>query len=327
MKEKIKTFFCVLFLACSLPYIITLCLQGKEGQSGVFQNVTSQKTDGKQEGEEEKENSKEKSSEEEAGSEVKSQEDLDIEAFLVGVVAAEIPLDYELEALKAQAVIARTNLKSAIEQGEELPESLSQEELLDMWGEEGYLDHYQRLSKAVESTRGVVMQYQGNYPYAAFHAVSAGRTRNAKEALESDAMPWLEGTDSTKDIPSEEFLKVTFFEKKEFAESLKTSFSELEMNEEAPLEGIEITTRDSGDYVITIVCNGKELKGEEFRNALGLPSACFYIKEVEGKIRIVTKGLGHGLGMSQYGANVMAQEGSSYKDILNYYFKNIEISD
>ncbi|MCI8281485.1 MAG: SpoIID/LytB domain-containing protein [Lachnospiraceae bacterium] len=317
MKEKIKTFFCVLFLACSLPYIITLCLQGKEGQPNIVQNNASEKTDTKQDGKEEKE----------SDVEAMGREDLDIEEFLVGVVAAQIPMNYASEALKAQAVIARTNVKAALEQDEELPESLSQEKLLDMWGEEGYLDNYQRLSKAVESTRGVVMRYQGNYVYAAFHAVSAGRTRNAKEALESDHMPWLEGTDSTSDIPSEEFLKVTFFEKKEFAERLKTSFPELEINEEAPLEGMEITARDSGDYVLKMTYNGMELEGEEFRNALRLPSACLYIKEVEGKIRIVTKGLGHGLGMSQYGANVMAGEGSSYEDILNYYFKNIEISD
>lgn len=317
MKEKIKTFFCVLFLACSLPYIITLCLQGKEGQSGIFQNIASEKTDAKQDEQEEKK----------ADAEAMNQNELDIEKFLVGVVAAEMPLNYESEALKAQAVIARTNLKAAIEQEEELPESLSQEKLLDMWGEEGYLDNYQRLSKAVESTRGVVLKYEGNYIYAAFHAVSAGHTRDAREALDNDSMPWLAGTDSTRDIPSEEFLKVTFFEKNEFAEKLKKSFPELEINEENPLEGMEITARDSGEYVTKITCNGMEWEGEEFRNALGLPSACLYMKEVEGKIRIVTKGLGHGLGMSQYGANVMAREGSSYEDILNYYFKNIEISD
>lgn len=94
-----------------------------------------------------------------------------------------------------------------------------------------------------------------------------------------------------------------------------------------PLENISIGSRDEAGYVTEMKVGEKVISGEEFRNVMELNSSCFYMKEVEGKIRIVTKGLGHGLGMSQYGANEMALEGADYTEILSYYFKNIEISD
>lgn len=299
LKEKIKTFFCILFLICVLPYLITICLKEKNQEPKVEETIADLPGEG----------------------------DMDVENYLLGVLAAEISVNYEPETIKAQAVIARTNLMAAIEAGTDLPESLSREELQKLWGEEGFTDGYQKLAKAVEGTRGVVMTYQGSYPYAAYHAVSAGYTRSAKEALGNENMPWLEGTDSRTDIPSEDFLKVVFFEKKEFVQRLRSAFGEIALSEENPLENIAVAARDGGEYVLQIDVGGKTVSGEEFRNALELPSACLYYKEVEGKIRIVTKGLGHGLGMSQYGANVLAKGGSSYRDILNYYFKNIEISD
>lgn len=299
MKEKIKRFFCILFLVCVLPYIITICLEKKtEGPKA-----------------------------EETIARLPGEGEIDVENYLLGVLAAEIPVNYELEAIKAQAVIARTNLMAAIEAGTALPESLSREALQKLWGEEGFTEGYQKLLKAVESTRGVVMTYQGGYPYAAYHAVSAGHTRSAKEALGNDTMPWLEGTDSRMDIPSQDFLTVVFLEKKEFLDRLKAAFGDVPVSEEHPLEAVAISARDGGEYALEVAIGEKTVSGEEFRNGLELPSACLYLKEVEGKIRIVTKGLGHGLGMSQYGANVLAKEGSGYRDILNYYFKNIEISD
>ena len=309
MKEKIKTLFCVVFLMCALPYIITTYLQGKEAED-LSKDTGSEAV----------------LSANIAG-DLEIPENLDVEEYLIGIVAQEIPISYETETLKAQAVIARTNLMAALEQGTELPESMSRERLMELWGEEGFSDNYSRLSEAVAATAGVVMTYQNSYLYAAFHAVSAGSTRNAEEALGNTKMPWLAGVDSSMDIPSEDYLTVIFLEKQEFLQRLKTVFGELPLTEDAPLEGFVIAVRDSADYVVQVTMGEVTVTGEEVRKALSLSSACFYIKEVEGQIRIVTKGLGHGLGMSQYGANVLAKDGSDYRAILNYYFKNIEISD
>lgn len=310
MKEKIKTFFCVFFLLCALPYIITMCFRQSASSEGTPKG-DQRDTDnvplptGAEEGE----------------------EPLDVEKYLVGVVAKEIPITFETEALKAQVVIARTNLMSAMEKGEELPEGLSQEELMELWGDEGFGANYQRLTDAVEATRGVTIKYQGAYIYAAFHAVSAGKTRAAGEALGKEDMAYLTAVDSPSDISSTDFLKVIYLEKEELVQRLTAAFSDWTLDASDPLSGISITLRDSSDYVVEVKNGEKAVSGENFRNALDLSSACFYLKEVEGKIRIVTKGLGHGLGMSQYGANGKAREGADYPEILSYYFKNVEISD
>ena len=114
-------------------------------------------------------------------------------------------------------------------------------------------------------------------------------------------------------------------EKEEFLEKLREICPELKAGKENILESVEIQSRDSADYAVKVKVGEKEITGEEFRNSLGLNSACFYIKEVENKVRIVTKGLGHGLGLSQYGANELAKEGKNYKEILQYYYKEIQI--
>ena len=91
------------------------------------------------------------------------------------------------------------------------------------------------------------------------------------------------------------------------------------------LESVVVETRDSSGYATQVKIGEKTVAGEEFRGYLGLNSACFSLKEVENKVRIVTKGLGHGLGLSQYGANELAKEGKNYKEILKHYYKDISI--
>lgn len=306
MKEKIKTFFCVLVLVCALPYIITKCFDRGGGETGMENRVIGLPGT-------------------KAAGETK--EDEDTEEYLIGVVAGQMPMNYEPEALKAQAVIARTNLLAAKEKGGELPAGSSRDELLKLWGKEEFAGNYQKLVNAVKETQGVVLTCQGSYIYAAFHAVSAGRTRSAAEALLNDKLPWLESVDSDSDIAARDYLKVIFLEKADFAERLSAEFSGLVLDAESPLNSIAVSVRDSAGYVTELKNGEKTVNGEDFRNALGLSSACFYLKEVEGRIRIVTKGLGHGLGLSQYGANELAKKGMDYAEILSYYFKNIEISD
>ena len=91
------------------------------------------------------------------------------------------------------------------------------------------------------------------------------------------------------------------------------------------MEQISVGKRDSSEYALEVQIGETSISGEDFRNCLGLNSACFFLKEVEGEVRIVTKGLGHGLGLSQYGASEMAKEGAGYREILQYYYQNAEI--
>lgn len=305
MKEKIKTFFSLCVLVLTVPYIVTLLFQGNEA------DTESKKT------------------------ELLTQEDLpitvdmngqelEIEEYLAGIVAQQVPLDNQPEAVKAQAVIARTALLHAVEQKEELPESMSREEMLTLWGQDGFEKNYEVLENALEATEGEVLTYEEKLIQAAYHAVSAGKTRKAQEALGSE-LPYLDSVDSDVDIPSHDYLKVIFLEKSAFAEKLNQAVG-AGLTAETLMDQISVASRDTGDYVLQIQVGEKIMSGEEFRNCFELNSACFYIKEVEGKVRIVTKGLGHGLGLSQYGANVMAEEGSTYKEILQYYYKDVEIT-
>lgn len=313
MKEKIKTFFCILFLAIALPYIITMCFTRGAG-TGISSDTSGSVY-----------KSREKAGTDDTADSVSGWSSQEIEEYVIGMTAQEMPLHYETEALKAQAVIARTNLLDTLERGEEPPERMGKEELQRLLREENFSVGYERLTEAVEATRGVVMTFQGQYIYAAFHAVSAGRTRSAAEALDSEHMPWLSGKDSFWDIPAEQYLKVVFLKKEEVDVKLRAAFPGA--GAESLWDTLETSGRDEAGYVIQMKVGAETVTGEAFRQALSLNSSCFYIKEVEGRIRIMTKGLGHGLGMSQYGANEMAREGTDWQEILGYYFENIEISD
>lgn len=307
MKEKIKTFFAICVLVLTVPYIVTLLFQGDKTslESGKVQEILGE------------------DSFEDLQAEGK---DMNVEEYLAGVLAKEIPLDYHIETIKAQAVIARTALTVALESEDvNLPESMSREEMLELWGREGFEENYRVIEEAVTATKGEILIYKEEPIQAAFHAVSAGKTRNAKEALQKEEEPYLDSVESELDIPCSDYLKVVFLEKNEYIEKIKKACPELETAEDNIMELVTVLKRDSSDYVTEIKIGEKVVTGEEFRGYLNLNSACFYLKEVEGKVRIVTKGLGHGLGLSQYGANELAKEGKDYKEILQYYYKDIEI--
>lgn len=288
------------------PYIITLLFQGNETSTGVEEagGIVEQKL---------------------LPQEKTNGQEMDEEEYLAGIVAEEISLDCEPEAIKAQTVIARTALKRALDYGEEMPESMSREEMLSLWGQNGFEQNYQTLENALTATEGEILVWEEEPIQAAFHAVSAGKTRDAGEALGA-SLPYLSSVDSSVDIPSHDYLKVIFIEKRSLADKLNRSCTNANLTEENVVEKIGVPKRDSSEYALEVSVGDQLMTGEEFRDCLGLNSACFSIKEVEGKVRIVTKGMGHGLGLSQYGANEMAKTGSSYKEILQYYYKDVEIT-
>lgn len=287
------------------PYIVTLLFQGSETSTGV--EGTGQVLEKRL-----------------LPQEKKNGQEIDEEEYLAGIVAEQIALDSEPEAIKAQAVVARTLLVCALETDEELPASMSREEMLSLWGQDGFEQNYRVLDEALAATQGEVLVWEDKPIQAAFHAVSAGKTRNAREALGAE-LPYLSSVDSSADILSHDFLKVIFIEKKELADKLNQLCKDAGLTEESVAEGISVTKRDAGDYALEVTVGVQTLTGEEFRECLNLNSSCFSIKEVEGKMRIVTKGMGHGIGLSQYGANEMAKAGSSYQEILNYYYQDVTI--
>ncbi len=252
------------------------------------------------------------------------------EDILPGIIANEISMETESEAIKAQAVIARTNCLRAMERGEVLPEGLTKGEMIRMWGQESFSEYYSRLESSVEATKGVAMVYDAEYIRADFYRSSAGYTRNAADFYGNEEYPYLKSTDCRMDLPSEDFLKVVFYTPEKFIEQGGDLFSEetrqaaAEKTAAELLSIIEITKREDAGYVTELSVEGNLHSGEEVRLAYDWNSSAFSFQEVDGEIRVMTKGLGHGLGLSLYGANELAKEGFSYKDILKYFYSEIE---
>lgn len=243
------------------------------------------------------------------------------EQQLVGIVAKEIGADAHEEALLAQCVIARTNLYDAKARNTAEPEALDAEEMRALWGEQ-FEECYQRIERCIERTKGEVLMWDENYAYAAYHAISAGSTRDMTELYSEAKMPYLKAQACEADVVAEGYLAVSYMEKEEFVEECNRLFSDCGVRN---IEDVVIETRDTAGYVTAMKVGTVACDGETFREELGLKSACFSIVEVDGRVRIVTKGLGHGFGLSQNMANKMAEEGSSYTEILTYFFPGTKL--
>lgn len=278
MREKLKFYGAILILIVLVPYLMTIYFHGMPGKfSG-------------------------------------GREDAGIEQKVIQMVAAEMSGHYETEALKAQAVIARTNLSRdpdlVIEQNQE-----NQEENLET------------ITFCVEETAGEILTWKGEAIDAAYHAVSSGNTRNAAEVSGQEGKDYLQSVESRQDISSMEYLNIIYMEKQEMAQKLQGLLGDAAtVDAEGLPDSLTIEARDSAGYVTRVRCGSVVLNGEAVRDALGLSSSCFYFSRSDGKIRITCKGEGHGLGLSQYGANELAKEGKNYREILKYYYQDVKIS-
>ena len=249
-------------------------------------------------------------------------EQIELEEYLVGVVAAEMPASFNSEALKAQAVLARTYALKKISKGEKLTDTVSTQAYIDKnemqnkWGNE-YSKYYNKIVSAVNSTKGQVVKYNGNYIEALYHSTSNGKTENAKEVWGQD-IPYLKSVDSSWDKKTTSYLKI---ENKEFNTLMKVLGINFDKN-----TNIEILSRDESGRVSEVKVADKTYTGVEFRTLLNLRSADFDISVTDNGLEIITRGYGHGVGMSQYGANEMAKLGYNYKDIINHYYTNVKIT-
>ena len=249
-------------------------------------------------------------------------EQIELEEYLVGVVAAEMPASFNSEALKAQAVLARTYALKKISKGEKLTDTVSTQAYIDKnemqnkWGNE-YSKYYNKIVSAVNSTKGQVVKYNGNYIEALYHSTSNGKTENAKEVWGQD-IPYLKSVDSSWDKKTSSYLKI---DNKEFNTLMKVLGINFDKN-----TNIEILSRDESGRVSEVKVADKTYTGVEFRTLLNLRSADFDISVTDNGLEIITRGYGHGVGMSQYGANEMAKLGYNYKDIINHYYANVKIT-
>lgn len=247
----------------------------------------------------------------------------DAETALIGIVAREIGVSAEEQAILAQCVIARTNLYDARAHGTAEPEALSIDEMRALWGAD-FEKMYRRMEDYVSRTKNQVLLWNGSCIYAAYHAISAGQTRDMKEIYDKADLPYLTEQPCQPDVTALGYLSVFYLDKETFLAECHRLFPECALEE---ITGIEIHSRDAAGYVKELTVGTETISGEEFRKRFGWNSACFSISEVDGRIRVVTKGLGHGFGLSQNTAENMASEGADYKEILSYFYPGTELRE
>lgn len=249
--------------------------------------------------------------------------ELELNQYIVGLAAGQMPITYEDEAIKAQIVIARTNLfnrigsKTQIETSELGMNYVNLTQMEKYWGTEGFYENYAKLERLVEETGNEVIKYENKLIDAPYHAISAGATRNAEEALKSNIYPYLVSVDAKADIEAENFITIYTMSLEEMSGKLSRVLKLVP----------QVADRDSSGYIETIKLDDEIVSGEQFCKELGIASSNFSIDGDSKKIKITCKGRGHGLGMSQYTANKMAKEGKNYKEIISYFYKNINIAN
>ena len=250
---------------------------------------------------------------------------LPFEEYIKGVVAGEMPATFELEALKAQAVASRSYAmyqKTATKDKDydvtnttQNQVYLTDEELKTNWKDE-YNQKMNKIKTAIQETTGEYLTYNGQIVNAMFFSTSTGKTENSEEVFVS-ALPYLRSVDSKWDEESPAFTDTYTFDLKDFYTKLNLPYNE-KLN-------IEITEKTSTGRIKKLKINNQELNGRDIATKLSLRSNYFEIIQNENKVTINTKGFGHGVGMSQYGANGMAKEGYKYDQILKHYYQNTEI--
>jgi len=244
---------------------------------------------------------------------------LDLEEYVIGVVGAEMPASFSIEALKAQAIISRTYALKRIESGLTLTDTVSTQRYKDInelkkdWGS-SFDKYYNKVKEAVLSTKDLKLYYQDKLIDAVYHSTSNGKTEDSINVWGND-IPYLKSVVSKWDIDASSYLRTT-------EKNLKNVLNLLGINS---VDEFTILSRNESGRVNEIKINDNIYSGIEFRTLLGLRSTDFDIEVNENNISITTRGYGHGVGLSQYGANGMAKEGYKYKDILKHYYTGIDI--
>lgn len=255
---------------------------------------------------------------------------LDEEVMVPLLLMVQLKGDYEEEAVKAQAVIARSNLYRRLAAGEQagkimeevsgevtgkntdrnsggeysfiLDGTLSPGHLSQIWEMMKKADTLQENKNAAEATAGQVLTYQGELKLVPYHQISSGMTRDGAEVFHNEEYSYLKSVDSSQDKDAPDYVNSTY-----------VSASQLPAR-------LVIKKRDSAGYVTALTVDESWLEGESFRQGMHLASADFSMQKVGNAVRFLCKGKGHGLGFSQYGGNEMAKEGSSWEEILGGLF-------
>lgn len=265
--------------------------------------------------------------------------DVPIEEYVKGVVSGEMPAGFEVEALKAQSVATRTYVAAKrgrpcdIAKGGDVCDTthcqvyIGKEERITKWEDKGQ-EYWDKISKAVDETKGKVLAYNKELvQYPQFFSTSSGMTENAKDVFSSD-LPYLVSTESTgEEEVAPRFNGEVKLDINKFVETINAKFQDAKLTVNNLSEQINIISRSDAGGVKEIKVGEATVRGLDFRLAIGLNSTNFQYTISSEEIIFETKGYGHGVGMSQWGANVMAKNGSDYSSILKHYYTGIDLEE
>lgn len=258
--------------------------------------------------------------------------EMPLDEYIIGVLIGEVPSSYEDEALKAQAVVARTYTLYKIKNSPTAHENAdmcddinhcqaykSKEYAMECWDDDVEKVKWSKLENAVKSTSGKVITYSGALINAFFHAHSGGMTEDAKEIWGREEIPYLKSVNSEEGYSYDD--KVVY-SKKDFFDVLKNKYPDYDSS----YTNYNIDTLTSSGRVDSMTIGNKVLSGNDVRSIYGLRSTYFSVSEKDDNIIFETKGYGHGVGMSQEGANYMATNGKTYEQIIKHYYTDVDIT-
>ncbi|MFC7678595.1 stage II sporulation protein D [Paenibacillus sp. GCM10028914] len=269
-------------------------------------------------------------------------ETLPLETYIVGVVAAEMPAEFQLEALKAQAIAARTYIVQRLKSGDKsgVPEDkgdvtdtinhqayISKEKLEKEWAAAGEQDKLAKLRQAVKETKGIVMTYKGQPITASFFSTSNGYTENSEDYWKNE-IPYLRSVESPWDTEiSPKYKTSVTMSRAEIVKRLGLSDTAIPVSASSGNSFMKVISYTKGNRIQEVRVGGKKFTGREIREKLDLRSSQFSWTMKDGEVVITTYGNGHGVGMSQYGAEGMAREGYKAKEILRHYYTGISFQE
>ena len=266
-------------------------------------------------------------------------EELPLDEYLYGVVSSEMPASFEEEALKAQAVVARTYTLYKIMQNDKKHGEanicddstccqawISKEDRLARWNEEKQEEYWNKIVKAVNETQGKMITYEGKPINAFFHSNSGGATEAPISVWGGSGYPYLQSVETAGEDAYSQYESEVTITKKEFEETIKKEHSDFKIDFDEK-DCIKVKEYTEGNRVKTIQVGNLELSGVEMRNLFGLRSANFTITIEDNDITFDVIGYGHGVGMSQTGADSLAKQGKTYEEIIHHFYTDVEIKD
>ena len=265
-------------------------------------------------------------------------EEMKMDEYLLGVVSAEMPANFEEEALKAQAVVARTYTMYIIEHNSNKHEGadicdnsaccqawISKEDRFARWEESERESNWDKIKEAVNSTSREVVTYNGEVIDAFFHSNSGGKTEEVSNVWGGADLPYLQSVETAGEDGYSQYQSEAVFTKQEFENKMKEKHPEFIINYDES-DCIKVLEYTQGNRVKTIKIGNLELSGVEVRSLLGLRSANFKTEINDNTIKFSVIGYGHGVGMSQTGADSMAKQGNNYEQIIKHYYTGVEIT-